>query len=86
MSLKRDEFVAWLNDVNFNQKIKKLCIDNISHIEEKKHFEEFVEEYNTSRFSSKKYYNLTKWYSKKQKIQEEPNKKQINLTDEQQKM
>jgi hypothetical protein len=72
LSSKRDEFVAWLNDVSFIRKIKKLCIDNISHIEEKKHFEEYVEDYNTCSFSSKKYYNLFKWYSKKQKSQMQP--------------
>lgn len=61
MGSKRDEFVLWLSEVLDFKKIKKVCVDNISHVEEKKYFEQFAEDFNTSSFTSKKYYNLDKW-------------------------
>lgn len=58
---KRDEFTSWLNE------IKKIDIEKITHISEKKYFEEFMEDYNTATMPSKKYYDIKKWEHKQLK-------------------
>lgn len=55
MAAKREEFMHWLKE------IKSLNIDALTRTQEKKIFEEYIEEYNTCSFPSKKYYNLREW-------------------------
>jgi len=58
MNTKKEEFCTWLRE------IKKINLETISHIQEKKYFEEYVEDYNTATLASKKYYDLRKWEEK----------------------
>lgn len=55
MHKKREEFVCWLRE------IKKVNVEGITPVEEKKLFEDFSEDFNTCSFPSKKYYDLMKW-------------------------
>ena len=43
------------------REIKNMNIESMSHVEEKKLFESFVEDYNTASFPSKKFYDILKW-------------------------
>ncbi|KAF4669779.1 hypothetical protein FOL47_002366 [Perkinsus chesapeaki] len=52
---KRAEFLTWLVEV------KGVDIEALSHIEERKLFEDFVEDYNTATMPSKKYYDIPAW-------------------------
>ncbi|XP_047342078.1 protein FAM133B [Impatiens glandulifera] len=56
---KRPEFTAWLLE------IKKVNLESLSNWEEKKMFTDFMEDYNTGTFRSKKYYNLDAYHQKK---------------------
>jgi hypothetical protein len=54
-------------------------------VEERKYFEQFAEDYNTSSFPSKKYYNLDKWLEKheKRETEQKPQNKTFQaLSDE----
>ena len=55
MNIKREEFIIWLREV------KNINIEAISHVQEKKFFEDYAEDYNTSTLPSKKYYDIRKW-------------------------
>lgn len=55
---KREEFSVWLNEV------KRQDIEKITHSVERKFLEEYMEDYNTVTFPSKKYYDLKKWHEK----------------------
>lgn len=55
MAAKREEFMHWLRE------IKSINIDTLTRPQEKKIFEEYIEEYNTCSFPSKKYYILREW-------------------------
>ena len=75
---KREEFVAWLLEV------KNINVETISHVQEKKLFEEYIEDYNTATFQSKKYYDLHAWELKQKKKQlkgESRKKHDKELTD-----
>lgn len=48
MHTKKQEFCQWLLE------LKNAVIDNLSHYEEKKHFDEFMEDYNTCTLPHKK--------------------------------
>eukprot|EP00771_Trimastix_marina_P004245 gnl/Trimastix_PCT/992.p3 GENE.gnl/Trimastix_PCT/992~~gnl/Trimastix_PCT/992.p3 ORF type:complete len:137 (+),score=59.38 gnl/Trimastix_PCT/992:466-876(+) len=52
---KKGEFQAWLAD------IKQIDIESITMGEQRKLFTDFMEDYNTATFPSKKYYNLDVW-------------------------
>lgn len=54
---KRDEFQLWLSDV------KKMNIEAIGQNEEKKLFEDFIEDYNTASMPDIKYYDIKLWES-----------------------
>jgi len=60
MPLKREEYMHWLRE------IKSINIEEISHPQEKKLFEEYMEDYNTCSFKSRKYYNLREWENKQE--------------------
>ena len=60
MPSKREEYMHWLREV------KNINIDEISHPQEKKLFEEYVEDYNTCSFKSKKYYHLREWEARQE--------------------
>ena len=53
--MKKEEFMHWLRER------KSINIEAITHTQEKKLFEEYMEDYNTCSFPSKKYYNLREW-------------------------
>jgi len=54
--LKQEEFHSWLMEV------KKLeNIEMLSTAEQRKYFRDYMEDYNTCTFPSKKYYNLEAW-------------------------
>ena len=57
--IHRIEFNAWYTE------IKKKNINELSHTEEKKYFEEFISLYNNGNLPHKKYYDMIK-YTKKQ--------------------
>eukprot|EP01016_Furgasonia_blochmanni_P045692 TRINITY_DN6486_c0_g1_i27.p2 TRINITY_DN6486_c0_g1~~TRINITY_DN6486_c0_g1_i27.p2 ORF type:complete len:186 (+),score=22.22 TRINITY_DN6486_c0_g1_i27:83-640(+) len=61
MYRKREEFTLWL------QEIKNTSLENLSHVAEKKFFEEYVEDYNTCTLPSKKFYDVRRWEMKLQK-------------------
>ncbi|CAO2833408.1 unnamed protein product [Amaranthus hypochondriacus] len=56
---KRPEFTAWLSEV------KQVNLESLSNWEEKKMFKEYMEDYNTATFPSKKYYDLDAYHSRK---------------------
>ncbi|BBN02044.1 hypothetical protein MPTK1_2g12310 [Marchantia polymorpha subsp. ruderalis] len=56
---KRPEFSAWLAQV------KKVNMEVLSNWEEKQMFKEYMEDYNTATFPSKKYYNLDIYHRRK---------------------
>jgi hypothetical protein len=58
MNLKREEFILWLREV------KNVNIEAISHVQEKKYFEDYAEDFNTSTLPSKKYYDIRRWEHK----------------------
>ncbi|KMS97972.1 hypothetical protein BVRB_4g096910 [Beta vulgaris subsp. vulgaris] len=53
---KRPEFTAWLAEV------KEVNLESLSNWEEKKMFKEYMEDYNTATFPSKKYYDLDAYH------------------------
>ncbi|KAL4467674.1 hypothetical protein ABPG74_013009 [Tetrahymena malaccensis] len=52
---KRDEFQQWLADV------KKLNIEALTQNEERRLFDDFIEDYNTASMPEQKYYDLVLW-------------------------
>ena len=60
MPMKKEEFMHWL------LQIKSINIEAITHTQEKKLFEEYMEDYNTCSFPSKKYYCLREWEQKQE--------------------
>ncbi|KAL9265918.1 hypothetical protein AKJ16_DCAP20077 [Drosera capensis] len=53
---KRPEFSAWLAEV------RQVNLETLPNWEEKKMFKEYMEDYNTATFPSKKYYNLDAYH------------------------
>lgn len=60
MGTKREDYIQWLREV------KNINIEEISHPQEKKLFEEYIEDYNTCSFPSKKFYNIREWEAKQE--------------------
>lgn len=56
---KRPEFTAWLAEV------KQVNLESLPNWEEKKMFKEYMEDYNTATFRSKKYYDLDAYHRRK---------------------
>eukprot|EP00744_Colponema_vietnamica_P014435 GILI01020213.1.p2 GENE.GILI01020213.1~~GILI01020213.1.p2 ORF type:complete len:150 (-),score=69.04 GILI01020213.1:269-718(-) len=54
MYMKQEEFALWLREV------KGVDREQLSRFEEKRYFEDFMEDYNTATLP-KKFYNLQKW-------------------------
>ncbi|KRX10475.1 hypothetical protein PPERSA_08777 [Pseudocohnilembus persalinus] len=57
---KKEEFLAWMAE------IKGLNIESVNQFEEKRLFEEYVEDYNLANFPNKKYYDLQLYQKKLQ--------------------
>lgn len=56
---KRPEFTAWLAEV------KQVNLESLPNWEEKKMFKEYMEDFNTGTFKSKKYYDLDAYHRHK---------------------
>lgn len=56
---KRPEFSAWL------QEVKEVNLETVPTWEEKQMFKEYMEDYNTATFPSKKYYDLDAYHRRK---------------------
>lgn len=59
MWTKRPEFSAWLGEV------KQVNMETLPAWEEKQMFKEYMEDYNTATFPSKKYYDLDLYHRRK---------------------
>lgn len=64
MPMKKEDFMHWLREV------KSINIEEITHTQEKKYFEEYMEDYNTCSFPSKKFYNIREWEMKQENTKE----------------
>jgi len=56
---RRPEFSAWLAEV------KKVNLETLTNREEKDMFKQYMEDYNTATFPSKKYYNIDIYHRRK---------------------
>ncbi|KAL8144142.1 hypothetical protein V2J09_017174 [Rumex salicifolius] len=72
---KRPEFTAWLLDV------KEVNLESLPNWEEKNMFKEYMEDYNTATFSSKKYYNLDIYHKNKMAKQMRKGMKKVVATE-----
>ncbi|EER10499.1 U4/U6.U5 tri-snRNP-associated protein, putative [Perkinsus marinus ATCC 50983] len=70
---KRAEFLTWLVEV------KGVDIEALSHVEERKLFEDFVEDFNTATMPSKKYYDIAAWEAR-QAAKKSKHSKRDNIT------
>jgi hypothetical protein len=59
MWTRRPEFSAWLAEV------KKVNLETLTNREEKDMFKQYMEDYNTATFPSKKYYNIDIYHRRK---------------------
>ncbi|KAF4697118.1 hypothetical protein FOZ60_011791 [Perkinsus olseni] len=71
---KRAEFLTWLVEV------KGVDIEALSHVEERKLFEDFVEDYNTATMPSKKYYDIEAWEARQAAKKAKHAKHHTNIT------
>ncbi|XAR56553.1 hypothetical protein NMG60_11037087 [Bertholletia excelsa] len=72
---KRPEFTAWLAEV------KQVNLESLPNWEEKKMFKEYMEDYNTATFPSKKYYNLDAYFKRKMEKEEKKGVKRVLQTE-----